>query len=113
MKPTKLWSNLEGFVPKLCSSKERCQYADSKGRHPEGAGRGGNKALRNLINELPEALLQDLFEAIQVLSYLILLQIECKCKINMCIAVATDSARERHASCTSPSSSSFKLYSAL
>ncbi len=69
MKPTTLWSNLEGFSPRLCSKANLCQFADKSGRHLEGTGRGGTKAskpVHDTLNELPYALLADLFEGVQV-----------------------------------------------
>ena len=60
MKPTTIWSNIKGFIPKKCKKKENCKHIKA----PRGSKTGTQAIPKNQRYKVPEILLKELFSLI-------------------------------------------------
>lgn len=60
MKPTTIWSNVEGFIPQKCKKKDNCHHIKA----PRGSRTGTQGIPRNERYRIPEKLIEDLFNKI-------------------------------------------------
>jgi hypothetical protein len=61
MKPTTIWSNINGFLPKKCKKKENCNHIKA----PRGSKTGTQGIPRNERYKVPKLLLNELFNLIE------------------------------------------------
>ncbi len=61
MKPTTIWSNVEGFIPKKCKKKDNCSHIKA----PRGSRTGTQGIPRNERYKIPKKLIEELFIHIQ------------------------------------------------
>ena len=57
MKPTTIWSNVNGFKPLKCKKKDNCQHIKA----PRGSQTGTQGVSKNERYRIPEKLIEDLF----------------------------------------------------
>ena len=60
MKPTTIWSNIEGFIPKKCKKKDNCPHIKA----PRGSRTGTQGIPRNERYKVPLKLINELFDLV-------------------------------------------------